>query len=369
MYQCPERAKRCKDVNSDGTYKKRQTCFNCLGPHNLAHCTQDLLDYWWRISKNKKKFFEALDNGTEFVGIAASPTQPSSMPPPAPITPSKFDIHVRAKTSWTDSRLTSFKQDFETQEYQNTFDDQVLIVHGVPEKAVGKLMCQIRDGKDADGESWDDVSRKAIQVATTPFVDASSTSSTFDQRTEDRFKAIESTQEELKGQVSDIRSSVTSLEKKIDTNQQSVNSKLDMLIKNMTGSPAGPPVTPSKEKHNTAGKATDSSASSRSRDRMSVDENTNETPAHLTINTGDKAWAVWGVGSTCHMDEVQVCSYGEERDVPGYLVQLCKQGTCVGTPFFVESGHVCTDRESAVPIFERSRSAKRQTRGNSRQPR
>ena len=210
MYQCPERAKRCKDVNSDGTYKKRQTCFNCLGPHKLAHCTQDL--YWWRISKNKKKFFEALDNGTEFVGIAASPTQPPSMPPPAPITPSKFDIHVRAKTSWTDSRLTSFKQDFETQEYQNTFDDHVLVVHGVPEKEVGKLMCQIRDGKDADGESWDDVSRKAIQVATTPFVDASSTSSSFDQRTEDRFKAIESTQEELKGQVSDIRSSVTSLE-------------------------------------------------------------------------------------------------------------------------------------------------------------
>ena len=251
------------------------------------------------------------------------------MPPPAPITPSKFDIHVRAKTPWTDSRLTSFKQDFETQEYQNTFDDHVLVVHGVPEKAVGKLMCQIRDGKDADGESWDDVSRKAIQVATTPFVDASSTSSSFGQRTEDRFKAIE-TQEELKGQVSDIRSSVTSLERKIDTNQQSVNSKLDMLINNMTGSPASPPVTPSKEKHNTAGKATDSSASSRSRDRMSVDENTNETPAHLTINTGDKAWAVWGVGSTCHMDEVQVCSYGEERDVPGYLVQLCKQGTCVG---------------------------------------
>ena len=101
MYMCPERATMCKDIASGGSFIKRVTCFNCLGPHGVKDCPHDR--YCWTILKNKCLFFEALDQGKVFMGIpitsnsgtiaSNSMSVPTTMAPPAPL-PTKYHVLV-----------------------------------------------------------------------------------------------------------------------------------------------------------------------------------------------------------------------------------------------------------------------------------
>ena len=177
-------------------------------------------------------------------------------------------------------------------------------------------------------------------------------------------KQLKKTQESLKHEIGEVNNSMRKLEEKIDENQKSVEGKLDQLLKGIVVqlTPTSTPKKPSSSS------AQDSplnapSMSSRTRARMEVDADANPLD-ELNHAIGDIAWASWGVGATCCMDQVKICSYGEEDNGPGYMVQLWKNKTAVGMPYFVVGGHLSD--ESQVPNFERLKQAKRQTRNNSR---
>ena len=166
--------------------------------------------------------------GKVFVGIpitsnsgtiaSNSTSVPTTMAPPAPL-PTKYDVLVEAASEWTDSRLTSFKSDFETGDLEVAFQGNMLTVHSMAPSATGKFIAQVRDGLDPDGDKWVNISRQACKATHVPHVVGSEATSIMDHKTEACFQAIEKTQESLKHELGGVKNSVRKLEEKIDENE------------------------------------------------------------------------------------------------------------------------------------------------------
>ena len=79
LFECPEKIRRCVDIDSSGKFKRDPLCFNCADKHLLSECQEKDMVYA-RIIHNRAGFFESLRTGANFVPLKVGELPPDKPP-------------------------------------------------------------------------------------------------------------------------------------------------------------------------------------------------------------------------------------------------------------------------------------------------
>lgn len=219
MAECPLRAQHCKDVDADGTYIRRLTCFSCcVEGHELANCERREDWEYWRICKNKRSFWEARDMGHAWRPIMPGQKYPAASHPggdfadgptfPGP--PRATLPHLPPPPVGAPPQRQVAGESTRRQEHASGLSGTSADAgrRPGPRHEPRREEMVIDDG---------DASPARPQTA-------------FETYTDSRLKAMASAQEVVQGQVEGLQTAFKNLDTKVDTNQSALMSRLDQMM-------------------------------------------------------------------------------------------------------------------------------------------